>query len=524
MFLAGTSVSSAQTPFERIKENPCLAAGLYHSYDAPDVMADTPAPKGYKPVYISHYGRHGSRFHSDRQVLANIPYALMAAHSKGLLTDTGEALLSDLDKLVKANAGMAEELSLRGVHEHEDLARRMASRYSTVFRRDSIRCVSSNYSRCIMSMMSFTGALRAAYPYLKLKPNTGEKYFNLLSRELPDKAVVTGLSLKTGEKNRAARFNPDRFINTVFKEVPVNIDAFNVAQTAFIFGCVAECVQDNIGEYVNVFRYFTAEELYALWSFDCDRYIQTMCANDVYYDKITELSKPVLKDIVVKADNALRVESNIAADLRFGHDNGLTPLTFLIGIAGRDKALPYNGSYDSFPSFIENPMASNIQLIFYKAKGREDLVKVLYNEKETAVPALAPIAGPYYKWKDMREYLLSKCGNAASMDRLVPGPYEKINTYMSKKAALMVSALRGVREHLVLLLPAGYEISKVDRSCGGLVVNYGGKRWTLTVVCQGDLLNTGSDFSVKIDTPDFDPEEAATQFAELILHFGANQN
>jgi len=24
-------------------------------------IVDTPAPKGYKPVYISHYGRHGSR-------------------------------------------------------------------------------------------------------------------------------------------------------------------------------------------------------------------------------------------------------------------------------------------------------------------------------------------------------------------------------------------------------------------------------------------------------------------------------
>ena len=35
--------------------------GVYYAYQAPKVKY-TPVPKGYKPFYISHYGRHGSRW------------------------------------------------------------------------------------------------------------------------------------------------------------------------------------------------------------------------------------------------------------------------------------------------------------------------------------------------------------------------------------------------------------------------------------------------------------------------------
>ena len=37
------------------------AAGLDGLYDL-SPKASTPAPKGYEAVYVSHYGRHGSRY------------------------------------------------------------------------------------------------------------------------------------------------------------------------------------------------------------------------------------------------------------------------------------------------------------------------------------------------------------------------------------------------------------------------------------------------------------------------------
>lgn len=52
-------------------------------------------------------------------------------------------------------------------------------------------------------------------------------------------------------------------------------------------------------------------------------------------------------------------------------------------------------------------MASNLQMVFYSNRKGNILVKLLYNEKETAIPALTPECGPYYSWSVLKDYLLS---------------------------------------------------------------------------------------------------------------------
>jgi hypothetical protein len=59
------------------------------------------------------------------------------------------------------------------------------------------------------------------------------------------------------------------------------------------------------------------------------------------------------------------------------------------------------------------PMASNIQLIFYKPKsGQGDiLVKALLNEREVTLP-VEPTGTPYYyKWTALRKYWTEKLAN-----------------------------------------------------------------------------------------------------------------
>ena len=53
--------ASGQNLRDEIAANPGKSGGVYYvyTYDNPVL---TPAPKGYKPFYISHYGRHGSRW------------------------------------------------------------------------------------------------------------------------------------------------------------------------------------------------------------------------------------------------------------------------------------------------------------------------------------------------------------------------------------------------------------------------------------------------------------------------------
>ena len=65
--LLGLWGADAQTAREQIAAVPERAGGIYHSYEYRPAAA-TPAPDGYTPFYISHYGRHGSRWHASESV------------------------------------------------------------------------------------------------------------------------------------------------------------------------------------------------------------------------------------------------------------------------------------------------------------------------------------------------------------------------------------------------------------------------------------------------------------------------
>ena len=51
---------------ELIRKSPSYASCNYYIYPDSITSALTPSPEGKKPFYISHYGRHGSRYISSR--------------------------------------------------------------------------------------------------------------------------------------------------------------------------------------------------------------------------------------------------------------------------------------------------------------------------------------------------------------------------------------------------------------------------------------------------------------------------
>ena len=50
-------------------------------------------------------------------------------------------------------------------------------------------------------------------------------------------------------------------------------------------------------------------------------------------------------------------------------------------------------------------MCTNVQMVFYRNRQGEVLVKFLRNEQETTLTRLQPWKGPYYKWSELRPYL-----------------------------------------------------------------------------------------------------------------------
>ena len=54
----------AQTSKAELRAHMELASGNYCNYPTPSGNV-TPAPAGYEPFYVSHYGRHGARYMTD---------------------------------------------------------------------------------------------------------------------------------------------------------------------------------------------------------------------------------------------------------------------------------------------------------------------------------------------------------------------------------------------------------------------------------------------------------------------------
>ena len=146
-------IASAQSAREDFKKDTHLSASNYLAYPGPTQGALTPAPDGKKPFYISHYGRHGSRYlvNSDEY---KQPYDILkAADEAGKLTPLGKDVLRRV-KMIKDEAyNRYGELTPLGALQHRQIAKRMYERFPEVFEGEAnIDAKSTIVIRCILSM------------------------------------------------------------------------------------------------------------------------------------------------------------------------------------------------------------------------------------------------------------------------------------------------------------------------------------------------------------------------------------
>ena len=91
-------------PIQMLREDPDRAGVNTHPYEFREVQT-TPAPKGYKPVYISHYGRHGSRVNWECSNYIYVIDILENADDAGILTQEGKELLQEAQTVSQVHRG-----------------------------------------------------------------------------------------------------------------------------------------------------------------------------------------------------------------------------------------------------------------------------------------------------------------------------------------------------------------------------------------------------------------------------------
>ncbi|MBQ9411124.1 MAG: histidine-type phosphatase, partial [Bacteroidales bacterium] len=204
IFLLGVTLASyAQLSPQMeayIRENPRRAAGVIHSYEFLSIK-DTPAPGGFKPFYISHYGRHGSRSHSSDKPYVLLRDCLQTAAKEGIITPSGDSLLACAKQMIELHNGMDGRLTPRGAREHELLAKRMYQRYPRVFKKGEVHVISSDVPRCLVSMAAFTSSLKACRKDIPFTFDCGAVYQRIITKNSPhsikDKAYADAHSALT---------------------------------------------------------------------------------------------------------------------------------------------------------------------------------------------------------------------------------------------------------------------------------------------------------------------------------------
>lgn len=382
----------------------------YLAYEVPNEKY-TPAPKGYKPFYLSHYGRHGSRFHWSQDDYTFFYELFQKAESANVLTDFGKSVAERVYKLNDYATLRAGDLTLLGQTQHKGIAERMALHFPEVFsqkNRSSVAVLSSTTPRCIVSMSAFCTQLSSLYTDLEFLTECSKKTMPFIVTDAWGE--ISEFQKKEEWQKAFGALNekyikPQQLIKRLFSDslfVVKNIDANQFMRK---FYDVQASIQgmDTLG--FNLNDVFSEDELYGNWAVQNAWWYGSYGTCPMTRSQGVLFGKTILKHILDEADMALSDKSGVCANLRFGHDTGLLPLCGLMQLEGCNaQVTDLEKLSDVWRDYAIIPMAGNLQIIFYKSsKSDEILVKVLLNEREVDLPISSDIA-PYYKWNDVRAF------------------------------------------------------------------------------------------------------------------------
>lgn len=446
----------AQTTIEELREHPEFTASGYSLYPTPDKSVKyTKAPAGYKPFYISHYGRHGSRYHYSADDYNYLFETLSKADSAKALTVTGKYVMLSAKLLADKAAKRAGDLTQKGVTQHEGIATRMAKNFPEVFKSRSVKVTevntkgkqvkksikiapqinafASTSGRCIVSMAAFAGGLKSQVPTANIRMESGKSlmgFINNFSFDITKNYAETE-AYKAESDKLWKDISTANFVKTIFADtayVAKNVDAGNLYNKMFeIAGSIQGMDPDN--DLVIFDRLFPKEEKIARWKAQNAWWYSVLGTCPLTGNDGVNTAKPILKHILDEAEIAIadavspNGQANTVATLRFGHDTGILPLAGLMQLSiANAQVSDLTKLHEQWTDFRIIPMAANLQMIFYKGASQKPvLVKFLYNEREVTAPIPCSLetpadsapgvfkptkekcpAAPYYRWEDVK--------------------------------------------------------------------------------------------------------------------------
>jgi len=417
---AQTTADADISAKEAISKDNNLAGCMYRAYPGPTKQL-TPAPEGKRPFYISHYGRHGSRWLIGRDDYKYLVEVLQKADSAKTLTKYGQELLKKLRVINDHSRKRLGELTSLGAKQHREIGGRMADRFPEVFQGGvRIEARSSTVVRCILSMENELLEMMRRYNNLRIWSDASDRdmWFMAGGREnlgdVKGKKAAQELEWKW-EQTKMPLFKS--MFTKIFNDTAYVNKMVNKDKLVYRLYSIAVNMQSlDERKEISLYDLFDNDQLYACYEKENAGWFINYGSNLWTQGKMPYSQRFLLRDIITKADSCIALPKP-GATLRFGHDTMICPMVCLLGIGGRDKMLDdtdFDNIAEKWRMYEFVPMAANIQFIFYRSSPSDGdvLVKVLLNEDEVAVTEdLKTDIFPYYHWKDFKEYFLKKLDN-----------------------------------------------------------------------------------------------------------------
>ena len=362
--------------------------GVYYAYPVTKTeLAEV--PEGYEPFYISHYGRHGSRWlpNDDRYIWVNQQF-----EDKGRLTKLGKSVRKRLQKVWKDAKGNGGLLTRLGARQHRQIAHRMYENFPQLFTAEAhLSARSSVVGRCRSSMLAFIDELESLAHLDHLEAIT-------------DSADMAWIAYKSQEQRDfeysqtwPLPISTDRFINALFTDAS-HLSKADREKLLSELHTIASDMQD-VELKVSLYDIFTDEEMRAVYDLN-NRRMTLHNGDEIANNGIAARCATSLWERIVADADAAIARGGVGANLRFGHDTNFYRLLTLIGVD--TKGLPMD---------VITPMAANLQMIFYKnAQGRV-LVQLLHNEGPATISNLSPLTShlsPLYLWEDLKQHVADR--------------------------------------------------------------------------------------------------------------------
>lgn len=394
------------TVFSQNRPTPEQLGSIYYAYPAP-AEAPVPAPEGYEPFYISHYGRHGSRWMTD-----DVRYVAMVSLFDSLyrynqLTALGQDVRLRLHRVWDDARGRSGNITPLGERQHHDIAVRMYRNFPQVFHDSAVVDARSSTSlRCAMSMSYFTDGLKEQNPSLRITRRAYGEYMNYIAYTSPEGEAFSSEQAAWRKDFHAFErrmIRPVRLMKSLF----LHAENFSEKQSADVmtslYWIAADMQNVDLCGQVSFYDLFQYDELRDFWRTVNARMYVCNAAAPLNEGVMPRCASNLLNDIVVKADAAISGRST-DADLRFGHDTHLIRLLALMQMEGcANQEADIDKFHLVWQDYKVSPMGANLQLVFYRASGKDVLVRFLLNEHEAKLP-IPSVEGSFYRWEDVKRF------------------------------------------------------------------------------------------------------------------------